>query len=175
MNKLKLVGWADFDCEYPTKKLNAEELNKVLNLIKEDISKNYYVFSGHEHQYSPCCAPVFSDGTCFRASMRCWGTIMAEVYERNDGSQYSYMDFYMPIEHSNIPECDDIDVVPAVVEVESAGCTIKEDRTIIQDAIDAGIDFLTFDKVLLKRYEITLSEKNKKKGDASNVEFFKKR
>lgn len=160
MEELKLVGWTDFDCEYPTDKCTKELMNRKVELIKEALAKNFYVFSGHEHQYSPSCTPVFSDGTCFRASMRCWGSIMAEIYSGPNGEELSYMDFYMPLGHANLPDGDYIDLKPAKVEEESFGCTLKQDRQMIDEAINSGIGFLTTDKVLKKRYEKALEEKN---------------
>lgn len=164
MEELKLVGWTYFDNEYPTEKSNTEQMNKIVDLIKEDIAKNNYVFSGQEHQFSPCGAPVFSNGTCFRASMRCWGSIMADVYEHPDGTPFSYMDFYMPLEESNMPDCSDFDVEPAVLDAEhiSPGCTLKQDRQIIQEAISMGMPFLTTDKVLKEKYELMKNEQNNK-------------
>lgn len=161
MEELKLVGWTYFDCDYPTEKCDAEKMNKMIELIKEDIAENFYVFSGHDHQYADSCTPVFSDGTCFRASMRCWGSIMADVYVRNDGESFTYMDFHMPLANSNFPSGSDvIDVIPAVVSEQSFGCTLKQDRQMIEEALSCGIGFLTTDKVLKKRFEKALEEKN---------------
>ena len=52
---------------------NYMEIND-LNKIQEIIEKGY-LFSGEEHQNGLTGVPVFSDGTCFRASMRSWGMI----------------------------------------------------------------------------------------------------
>lgn len=162
MDELKLVGWTYFDCEYPTRKTDAEGIKQMVDLIKEDIAKNNYLFSGQEHQFSSCGTPVFSDGTCFRASMRCWGSIMAEIYVNADGSPLSYMDFYMPLEESNMPDCMEEDIAPAVLDEEqtSPGCTLKQDRQIVTESLDLGMPFLTTDKVLKKKYEIMKNERN---------------
>ncbi len=155
MNQLKIVGWSDFDGPYPTRKYNAEELQQILQMIRKEIMENEYVFSGHEHQYSSTGVPVFSDGTCFRASMRCWGGIMAAIYQGEDEQELSYMDFYMPFseETSNLPPLIEIHVEPAVLEEESSGCTRREDREMIEEAIAFGMPFMTQDKVLKKLYE----------------------
>lgn len=160
MGDLKIVGWDSFECEYPTAKLNKEELEKVVEIIKDEIADKGYVFAGEHHQYSVNGVPVFSDGTCFRASMRCWGSIMAEVYCDSDGNELSYMDFYTSVVGKKVmPPYEFVNVEPAVVKEESCGCTIKADRTIMQDALDAGIDFFTVDKVLVKKFALLKKEK----------------
>ncbi len=154
MADLKLVGWTYFESDYPTKKLNAEELELVIQLIQDEITKNDYVFSGEEHQNSLTGVPVFSDGTCFRASMRCWGSLMASLYARSNGEQCTYMDFYMSLGDSAImPKCTELEVEPATLEEESIGCTTKVDKQTVQEAIDMDMMFMTTDKVLKKMYQ----------------------
>ncbi len=163
MDELKLIGWTYFECEYPTPKLNKDEMNKVIELIQRDIIENGYIFSGAEHQKSLTGVPVFSDGTCFRASMRCWGSIMADLFEGPNGEPLSYMDFYMSVEcESNLPDYEDIDIKPAIVSEESAGCTLKADRQLIDEAIEYNMPLMTLDKVVKKLYEMKLQGKNDK-------------
>lgn len=153
MSELKIVGWVDFDSYYPTKKLTSEQLNEVLYLIRKEIIDNGYLFSGEEHQNSLVGAPLFSDGTCFRASMRAWGTIMAGCYEGPGGMKLTYMDFYMSLgEETRMPEYEEYDIIPAEVEDESIGCTIKEDRQLIEESLSFGMELMTTDKVLEKLY-----------------------
>lgn len=159
MNNLKIVGWSDFECDFPTPKWDKETMTQVVNLIKEELAEHNYVFSGAEHQNSLTGVPVFSDGTCFRASMRCWGSICAEVYSGPNGETLSYMDFYMRGDcFSNLPDYVEFDLEPAVVKEESAGCTLKQDRQLIEQAIALNMPFLTTDKVLQKRYKIELKK-----------------
>lgn len=154
MSDLRIIGWEDFDCEYPTRKFTGDELNEVLNLIRREIAENNYVFSGEEHQNCLTGVPVFSDGTCFRASMRAWGQVMASVYRGADGAELSYMDFYMSLgDKSVMPEYEIIDVEPAVLEEESIGCTTKEDRGVVNQSIAFNMFFMTTDKVLKKLYK----------------------
>ena len=156
---LKIVGWSSFDSDFKTKKLNKKQLEKVLKLIKKEIRNNNYAFSGNDHQMSLTGVPVFSDGTCFRASMRCWGMIMAEVYSELNGESYSYMDFYMSsCCESKLPEYKEIKVKPSLVKEESVGCTTVEDRQIVAEAMSYGFPFMTTDKVLKKYYEKKLNE-----------------
>ena len=79
---LKVVGWCSFDSDYPTKKYNEKELKKVLKVVKKEISKNNYSFSGAIHQNSSNGVPVLSDGSCLRCSMRFWGEVMKDVYSK---------------------------------------------------------------------------------------------
>jgi hypothetical protein len=149
MTELKIIGWTDFECEYPTKKLSNEELNQVIYLIREEIIENGYLFSGEEHQNSFTGVPVFSDGTCLRASMRAWGLIMSQCYQGPDGKELSYMDFYMSLgDISRLPEHKELNVEPQVVDEESSGLTIKADRQVIDESLSFGMTFLTTDKVL---------------------------
>ena len=151
MSELKIVGWTDFDCEYPTPKLSREELGEVIGLIHEAIIENNYIFSGEEHQNSPTGVPVFSDGTCFRASMRAWGYLMSQHYTDGEGNALSYMDFYTSLGEGVImPDYVDIDVEPAVVKEISEGWTINADREFIEQSKALGMMTLTTDKVLSK-------------------------
>ncbi len=161
MGELKLVGWTHFDCPYPTPKLDKEGLNKMISLIKEDIMEHNYLFTGEDHQLRETGVPVFSNGTCFRASMRCWGSIMSEIYVRKDGTQMSYMDFYINKNIiPNMPLEMDIDVTPAVVEEESPGCTLKADREIADQSIACGMPLLTLDRVIQRYYDKKMKEQN---------------
>ena len=154
MDELRIIGWTNFDCEYPAKKLTAEELQVVLKLIKDEIIEKKYIFSGEEHQYGLTGVPVFSDGTCFRASMRCWALIMASLYNGQDGQQLSYMDFYMSLgEESIMPEFVEIDVEPAILEEEADGCMIPQDRQMIEQSLSLGMPLMTTDKVLSNIYK----------------------
>jgi hypothetical protein len=50
---------------------------------------------GDWHQEADDGAPVFSDGTIATFSYRAWGDVLACIYTTEDGTPYSYMDFYM--------------------------------------------------------------------------------
>ena len=155
MKDLKIVGWTDFESNFPTKTINNEELYEIIKLIREEIFINKYVFSGEEHQNSLTGVPVFSDGTCFRASMRCWGMIMALIYAGPNDEKLTYMDFYMSLgNRSKMPEYKEINVKPLEVEVESIGCTVQIDHQIIEESLSFGMEFMTTDKVLKKLYKL---------------------
>ena len=148
MNELKIIGWASFDDYYPTRQYSGEELSYVVQLIQQEIANNKYCFSGEEHQNSMTGVPVFSDGTCFRASMRCWGLIMAGVHSALDGKEYSYMDFYMSLSDSKMPEYETLNIKPAVVENSMPGYITKQDQEMISQSKMFGMPFITTDKVL---------------------------
>lgn len=160
MEELEIIGWVDFDSDYPTRKFKGEDFDKVVHKIRVEIVEKAYLFSGEEHQYGLCGVPLLSDGTCFRASMRAWGYIMSTVYTGPNGEALNYMDFYMSLgEDSVMPEYEEYDIEPAKVEEESFGCTLKQDREMIDQSLAMGMDFMTTDKVLKKLFE------EKKKGN----------
>ena len=140
MEKLSIVGWTNYDSEYPSMPFD-ETYDERMDLIVEEIKKNGYVFAGDHHQYISTGVPVFSDGTCYRASMRAWGGVMSEVY---NGDSDGYMDYYMGMimsEEPVFPEEKEIPVPPAEVEYE-------EDEDDNDDTASAKIPFLTMDKSL---------------------------
>lgn len=132
MEDLKIVGWTSFDSPYKTEKCSGDKLQAMLDLIFDEIAKNNYVFSGEEHQNELTGVPVFSDGTCFRASMRVWGGIMANMYSGADGEELTYMDFYMSLGSSaQLPAYAPIPIPPAEVAEESchrAGHGLYDER-----------------------------------------------
>ena len=132
MLNLKIIGWTNFDCCYPTKEYNNNELDEIISLIIDEIINENYVFSGEEHQYAKTGVPVFSDGTCFRASMKCWANIMANIYVDPDGKPYDLMEFYSSLgKESNMPLESVIDIKPAILEDVTSGYMIQEDSEFI--------------------------------------------
>lgn len=149
MEDLRIVGWADFDDDYPTIECDQETLPTVIQLIQNDICEHKYCFSGNNHQNSITGVPVFSNGTCFRASMRAWGQIMADAQTRLTGKEYSYMDFYMSYDpNAEIPDFEELDIEPAEVESHIPGYMVNADAQMLAEAQAAGMGFLTTDKVL---------------------------
>jgi hypothetical protein len=149
MEKLRIVGWTSFESEYPSRQCTKEEMDEIIILIREEIIKNRYYFSGEEHQYSLTGVPVFSDGTCFRASMRCWGYLMSTIYLGPNNEELSYMDFYMSLgENAVLPKCETIDTEPIELEEESLGLMVREDGDLLSQTISMGMPLMTIDKVL---------------------------
>lgn len=147
MAKLKIIGWTSFDCDYPTEMISNDELVEQISLIKEEIIKNKYRFSGEEHQNSLTGVPVFSDGTCFRASMRSWGMIMAAIYGG------TYMDFYMTLESgTKLPIATEINIKPNKVKEESSGGIVSQDKQLIEQSLALKMTFITTDKALNNLY-----------------------
>ena len=160
MEEVKVVGWVDFDSDYPTKNYANEDIMKIINIIQQNIVDNGYKFSGEEHQYRKNCAPLLSDGTCFRASMRLFGMMMAGVHGYLDKKEYSYMDFYMSLDDSKTPEDNDINIEVNKDVESSIGYSSKEDYQVIGESLSFGMDFMTTDKVLKKLY-LLVKEKQK--------------
>lgn len=153
MESLKIVAWIDFNNEYPTKILNRENIQEVIDLIKQDIIDNDYMFSGEEHQNALTGAPLFSDGTCFRASMRCFGSIMATALQEKTGEEYSYMDFYMTLSDSRLPKEVEYDVKPNDEVPPAIGLTIKQDQDLVIESLSMGMPLMTTDVVVRQLYD----------------------
>ena len=152
MSEIKVVGWTSFDCEYPTKQYTQEEVGAVLQAVRQEIANNGYRFSGSAHQFSLTGAPILSDGTCFRASMRCWGSIMASIHSSSE-EQLGYMEFYTETYGEEImPPQSEITVAPAVLEQDYFGFAIQQDAQVLSEAASFGMPFMTTDKVLKKLY-----------------------
>ena len=171
MENLKIVAWIDFNNEYPTKILNRENIQEVIDLIKQDIIDNDYMFSGEEHQNALTGAPLFNDGTCFRASMRCFGSIMATALQEKTGEEYSYMDFYMTLSDSRLPKAVEYDVKPNDEVPPAIGLTIKQDQDLVIESLSMGMPLMTTDVVVRQLYDflkIQLEERLDK--DLENAE-----
>ena len=160
MEKLRIVGWTNFECEYPTKNAQGEEFREIMQLIGDEVVKHGYSFSGQDHQNELTGVPVFSDGTCLRASMRSWGYIMAAIYSEIEGKEITYMDYYMDsYKEKLMPEYKEVDVEIGHVEEERPGMIVEEDVQLLSQSVAMGIKLMTFDKVLngyaelLKQYK----------------------
>ena len=155
MEKLKLVGWTNFECEYPSRNADGEDFREIMQLIGDEVVKNGYSFSGQDHQNAETGVPVFSDGTCLRASMRSWGYIMAAIHSEIEGINLSYMDFYMDTFRNRVlPEYKELDVEPGYVELERPGMIVDEDVQLISQSLGMGMELMTFDKVLNSYVEL---------------------
>jgi hypothetical protein len=151
---LKVVGWCSFASDYPTKKYNEKELKKVLKVVKKEISKNNYSFSGALHQNASNGVPVLSDGSCLRCSMRFWGEIMKDVYSKKLKQELSYMDFYMSsVTDIKLPDVSDIKVKELKLDYDYPGYTTSTDNQLISDAASLGFPLMTTDQVLKKIFD----------------------
>jgi hypothetical protein len=151
---LKVVGWCSFASDYPTKKYNEKELKRVLKVVKKEISKNNYSFSGAIHQNSSNGVPVLSDGSCLRCSMRFWGEIMKDVYSKKLKQELSYMDFYMStVTDVKMPEVSEIKVKEIQLDYDYPGYTTNTDNQLISDAASLGFPLMTTDQVLKKIFD----------------------
>ena len=154
MDELRIVGWTNFECEYPSRNVEGSEFGQIIQLVGKEVLMNGYCFSGQEHQNASTGVPVFSDGTCLRASMRAWGLIMATIYSIVDGIDLSYMDFYMDSpKEAVLPKFNILDIDPCTLDEERPGMIIEEDIELISSTISMGIELMTFDKVIKKYIE----------------------
>ncbi len=155
MSELRIVGWTDFECEYPSRAVVGPEIREIVQLIGDECVKYGYAFSGQDHQFAETGVPVFSDGTCLRASMRFWGQIMAAIYSSIDETKLTYMDFYMDSYKERVlPEYTDIDIDPADVESELPGMILQEDAELINSSVQMGMGLMTLDKVIKAYVEL---------------------
>lgn len=145
---LKIVGWTDYDSEYPSITVSNEEIGEVVSIVVDEIKEKGYAFSGNDHQNSYTGVPVFDNGTCLRASMRTWGMIMSFAYPEIDGKRTQYMDFYMYCAvDEKMPEAMALSVKPADSD-NFAGMITQQDGEMISQSLQMGIPFMTTDKAL---------------------------
>ena len=164
MDELKIVGWTNFECEYPSRNVEGPALTEIVQLIGNEVIKYGYAFSGQDHQFASTGVPVFSDGTCLRASMRTWGQIMAAIYSAVDGVDLSYMDFYVDsYKEPCLPEYTDISVEPGYQEEERPGLILQEDIELIASSVQMGMELMTFDKVIKRYIELIQAANNQQK------------
>jgi hypothetical protein len=92
MEEIKVVDWVKWTVNKDKAKFTPEHEDAVI----ECIIKNRYHFDGNTHQNHEHGMPVFNDGLHFAVSMRYWGGVMADAWNRIDNAfAYDYMDFYM--------------------------------------------------------------------------------
>ena len=145
---LKVVGWTDYESNYPSITVSNEELNDVLVAVVDAIRDGGYMFSGDDHQCGLSGVPVFDNGSCFRASMRAWGTIMTYAYPEFNGEKTGYMDFYMStVGERKLPDCTSCDIEPMESDNFNALIT-PQDSEMISQSVQMGIPFMTTDKAL---------------------------
>lgn len=145
---LKIIGWTDYDSAYPSANMTNETMNDYISCVVNEIVEGGYMFSGEAHQISDTGVPVFSDGTCFRASMRTWGTIMTLAYPEIDGCKTGYMDFYISVpDKSVMPEEAEISVPPADSN-NFNGMITQQDGELLSQTIQMGMPLMTTDKTL---------------------------
>ena len=145
---LKIIGWTDYDSDYPSITISNEEIGEVVGIVVDEIKANGYAFSGDNHQNSCTGVPVFDNGTCLRASMRTWGMIMTFAYPEIDGKRTQYMDFYMSCAaEEKMPEFKELSVKPAESD-NFAGMITQQDGEMISQSLQMGMQFMTTDKAL---------------------------
>lgn len=160
MEELKIVGWTSFEDIYPSRNVEGDEFQVIVQLIGEEIIKHGYCFSGEDHQNSFTGVPVFNDGTCLRASMRTWGLIMSVIYSALDEKEYSYMDFYMSTPKETVlPDMEMFDVKPSKEEQTRPGVIIQGDIELLSSSLNMDMELMTTDKIVKQYYELLKKER----------------
>ena len=151
--EFKIIGWTDYDSDYPSISVPDEEIGNLLGAIVDAIKEGGYVISGQDHQNSATGVPVFENGACFRASMRAWATVMTYAYPQIDDKATNYMDFYMyaPME-AKLPKYEEISVEPLDDE-NFGGLIVQQDNELLSQSIQMNMPLMTTDKTLNFIYE----------------------
>ncbi len=152
---MKLIGWTSFSS--PCQGIcvqDRETLLAALNEMVAVIQEKGYVFSGETHQCADRCVPVFDNGKCIRSSMRAWAMLMAIAHD-NDNKQY--MNYYMAysMDEEKIPE-DEVDESQFVMTPDDGGFPYyyaNQDLQMVGEAVQADMQLMTFDKVVLALYD----------------------
>lgn len=153
MENLTIIGWTDYDSDYPNIDFSIYPQNLIIGLLVNEIKNHNYLFSGRDHQYSDLCVPVFSNGCVLRSSMRAWGMFMALAYnDMSENNIPNYMNYYDGIENSNIPtEKADISCGE---ENDALPVLVGPDQSLIQETLSLGIDLITYDKAIKYMYPL---------------------
>ena len=122
------------------------------------------LFRSQAHQSAPTGAPILSDGTCVRASMRAWGAMMSSIYTTEE-KELDYMDFYMDSPVEKMPEDKEINVEPSNEESAIFGLTIMQDKQLVVEALQMGMPLMTTDKVVSDLYNYYKEELEKYNED----------
>ena len=91
--KFEVIGWTEYDnTAYPP---HYGDGGAVSRAIAAEIRNKGYRFGGNYHQEGETGAPVLSDGTIVRYSMRTWGAVMADAWNVDNSDGMAYMEWYM--------------------------------------------------------------------------------
>lgn len=93
----EVVGWtAMLDDEYPDFIPKSDlDYNAARLAVIREIRKNSYSFSGDMHENRDFGVPVLNSGKKFCASMRGWGSLMAEAWNIPKTEMGAYMMWFM--------------------------------------------------------------------------------
>ncbi len=166
--RLHVVGWADYDSDYPDASYAERPQEEYIDAIIDEIINNKYVFGGDTHQNNPHGVPVLSDGTAVRFSMRAWGVIMATAHgNKTDDGTPNYMDYYSLLDSEVIPQ-EDPTVEPNEKVAKEGGMPIiiGIDSNLMNETIAIGMkSLMTTDKAILLYFPLfqkRAEAKNKK-------------
>jgi hypothetical protein len=83
------TNWPEYLAPYPT------EWHPHLEAIRQAIVEQRVWAGGDWHQYNAQGIPVVSGGHFMSYSWRCWGGLLAAIWNTELGERFTYMDFYM--------------------------------------------------------------------------------
>ncbi len=113
--KIKVIGWTTYDDYTVSEGEHSFASNEA---IIDDIRKHGYEFTGWDHQETPNCVPVLSDGKSRTFSQRGWGGIMGEAYGLTgdmDYCKYAF-NYCFPPERCTYPQ-DERDIVNVIKDI----------------------------------------------------------
>ena len=95
---MKITGWTYWDNPeyqeiFSTEEASWDNVNKVKQLIADELRKCGFKFNGYYHQDGEHGVPVIDDKWVYQCSCRTWGGIMAMAYpeEIEDDDGFGYM------------------------------------------------------------------------------------
>lgn len=114
---MKIVGWTNWHYEHEAnvkyKRFDPEtweEVEKIEQIIAEELREKGYKFTGDYHQNGDYGVPVFDCGKVYQCSQRDWGNIMAMTYpeeiDNSDGFGYCKWAWVAP-EQMKVPDPGD--------------------------------------------------------------------
>ena len=100
----RIIGWTCASSEdFP--ELDPDKKSALRDLIKREILKKAYVFSGDYHEWGDYGCPVFNSGEKYVTSTRGWAHLMAEIYEAEGTRAYSRWMFDEWVEATEVGKC----------------------------------------------------------------------
>ena len=147
MSKLTIIGWNDYDSNYPNINFENYSQQEIISLVMKEIKEHQYKFSGQDHQNKENCVPLFSNGCVLRCSMRTWAILMASANQDDN-----YMNYYMDVDEEKYPkEKTDIELRE---ENDALPVLVGPDQQLIMDSITNDIELMTFDKAIKEMYPL---------------------
>ena len=152
MSEYKIAGYAHYDDAYPTKAIDNDKVMEMISAVAVQLREKGYCYSGNDHQNAYLGMPVFEDGTAFRATMRCWGALMAMAYSTEE-KRYGYMDFYMYSSLETAMPEEEADVEASEEDTGAFPNATQEDMDLVKQSIAMEMPLMTTDKGVRELYD----------------------